>query len=340
MVIFPLDTITNTQRIAYITLAISASVGKDAQNHKRDVALIQVLINIFDAWKKPIEKLKVDGLYGKNTREAIRAYQAQAVKIKPDLLIEVDGITFRYMTMYLSNFNQTKIKSAARSNRDAQKLKPIVTKKLIESQTGLEHLKVTYKSSLPKSSRIVSNYSMAVIKIALKQCGMTHAVITSTIRTPYKQAFAMYDNAHGNYQEQYDLYGHAGKKTLEVMKANLKKPKKEVVNLMVEKINELAQSSSLSKTKRRVSKHVVPKEIYLKENIIDIGVASTKEVCKNFNIKKFTKAIENLKKEGYIERYFDETKMRNNAWHIEIKVGKKPLVDDTDASILQTTRWC
>jgi len=37
--------------------------------------------------KKPIEKLKVDGIYGKNTREAIRAYQAQAVKMKSPICL-------------------------------------------------------------------------------------------------------------------------------------------------------------------------------------------------------------------------------------------------------------
>ncbi len=318
-----------------MTLAISGSVGKNAQNHKRDVALIQVLINIFDSWKKPIEKLKVDGLYGKNTREAIGAYQAQAVKMKkPDLLIEMDGVTFRYMTMYLSNFNQTKIKSAARSNRDAQKLKPIVTKKLIGSQTGLEHLKVTYKSSLPKGDRIVSNYSMNVIKMALKQCGMTHAVITSTIRTPEEQAEIMYDKALSNYQSQIDLYGSNGDAVLKVFKSNKKKPKDEVVQLMIDKINDLAKS------KRRVSKHVVPKKQYMQENIIDIGVTSTSKVSKNFNIKKFTKALKNLKKNGYIKKFIDETKIDNNAWHIEIRVGKKPLFEDIDASILSPIRWC
>jgi len=92
-----------------MTLAISGSVGKNAQNHKRDVALIQVLINIFDAWKKPIEKLKVDGLYGKNTREAIGAYQAQAIKMKKtDLLIETDGVTFHFMTMLFKQLQSDK----------------------------------------------------------------------------------------------------------------------------------------------------------------------------------------------------------------------------------------
>jgi len=45
----------------------------------------------------------------------------------------------------------------------------------------------------------------------------------------------------------------------------------------------------LSKSGNRASKHVVPRDVYLKENIIDIGVNSTSRVSKNFNIKNSQK---------------------------------------------------
>jgi len=175
---------------------------------------------------------------------------------------------------------------------------------------------------------------MAVIKIALKQCGMTHAVITSTIRDIDEQLRIMYANAKKNIQSQYDLYGSGGEAVLDVFVANKTKPKDEVIKLMTEKAYKLPESGL------RISKHVVSKKQYLKENIIDIGVASTKKVCKNFNAKKFTKALNSLVKEGYINTFYDETKKPNKSWHIEITPGKKPLVEDIDASILSITRWC
>jgi hypothetical protein len=315
-----------------MTLKLNGPVGKDATNAYRDVKLVQILINLFSAWKTPVTTLKTDGRYGKNTRNAIEAFQKQAVKMhKPDARIDVDGKTFRYLTMYLTAIQQTQIKEALLSN---QPIKPIVDKKLINKQIGTNHLIVTYKKNLPQSERIVSNYSIEVIKMALKESGMTHAVITSTIRTPHEQASIMYAKALDDYKSQIDLYGRNGDAVLKVFKANKSKPKDEVINLMIDKINDLAKS------KRRVSKHVVSKESYLKENIIDIGTASTSKVSKNYNIKKFTKALEGLVKEGYIKKFIDETKITNKAWHIEIKVGSKPLINDIDASILSITRWC
>ena len=139
---------------------------------------------------------------------------------------------------------------------------------------GLNDLSVTYKSTLPKAERIVSNYSIQIIKMALKESGMTHAVITSTIREPQEQASIMYDNAKANLKAQLKLYGKNGDAVLEVYEDNSDKPKAEVVALMIKKINELANS----KPPEQVSKHVVPKEIYLKRKVIDIGVASTSAV--------------------------------------------------------------
>jgi len=315
-----------------MSLKLNGTVGKDSTNAYCDVKLIQILINLFSAWKTPVTTLKTDGYYDKNTRTAIEAFQKQAVKmLKPDARIDVDGKTFRYLTMYLTTFQQTQIKQSLLSNKP---MRSIVDKKLINKQIGTNHLTVTYKSDLPQSERIVSNYSIAVIKMALKESGMTHAVITSTIRTPLEQANIMYNKAFDNYKSQIDLYGRNGDEVLKIFKENKTKPRDEVINLMIEKINDL------EKSKRRVSKHVVSKESYRKENIIDIGTASTCKVSKNFNMGKFTKALETLVKEGYIKKFIDETKITNKAWHIEIKVGSKSLLNDIDASILSITRWC
>jgi len=316
-------------------LKLMGSVGTNATNQSRDVKIVQILLNIFAAWKTPIGKLKTDGRYGKNTRSAIEAFQKQAVNMTyPDARVDVDGKTFRYLSMYLSDVQQAKVKEAVLSNKPVE---PMVDKKTIGKFTGLGHVSVTYKHNLPTSDRIVSQYSINVIKMALKESGMSHAVITSTIREPNEQAAIMYRNAVSDFKEQKRLYGRNGDTVLEVYKANKDKPKAGVIKLMEEKIIELAKAKP---RKKLVSKHYVPKDDYLKTNIIDIGVNSTKNVSKNFNTGKFTKALQGLEKEGYIEKFIDETKKSNKAWHIEIKVSSKTQLEPANQSVLSPARWC
>ena len=316
-------------------LSINKSVGINSANQNRDVLIVQALLNTYGAWKKPINLLKTDGRYGKNTKTAIYEFQHQAVGFKnPDEKIDPNGKTLRYLTMYLKDHQQISIAGLINSGK-ASVIKPKVTKSIIAQNIGLHKYTITYKDSLKKDKHLVSEYSKSVIKMALKESGMTHAVITSTLRTPLEQASIMYENAKKDYQTQYDMYRPPGQKVLKVFKENETKDKNDVIKLMSKKVIEL------SKKDQRVSKHCVPIEAYKKLNIIDIGVGSTSKASKNFNAEKFTKALESLKKEGYINKYIDETKKSNQAWHLEIKVGAKPLLEKPiDTSILSTTRWC
>ena len=230
-----------------MTLKLTGSVGTNATNQSRDVKIVQILINLFAAWKTPIAKLKTDGRYGKNTRTAIQAFQKQAVNMTyPDARVDVDGKTFRYLSMYLSDVQQAKVNEAVLSNKPVQ---PVVDKLTIGKFSGLNHLSVTYKNNLPTTDRIVSQYSIDVIKMALKESGMSHAVITSTIREPNEQAAIMYKNAAINFKEQKRLYGQNGDTVLDVYKTNKDKPKEEVIKLMKEKIIELAKAKPRKKTR-------------------------------------------------------------------------------------------
>lgn len=319
----------------FSALNISKSVGLNSANQTRDVLIVQALLNTYGAWKNPVKLLKTDGRYGKNTSTAIYEFQKQAVGLKnPDSRVDPNGKTLRYLTMYLTEHDQITIAGLINSGK-ASVIKPKVTNTVISQNAGLHKQTVTYKDTLPKSEQIVSNYSMQVIKMALKESGMSHAVITSTIRTPLDQATILYRNAKKDYQTQFNMYRPPGQEVLKVYKANINKSKDDIIKLMKEKIIDLSSKGE------NVSRHCVSPAEYKKLNIIDIGVGSTSKVSKNYNAVKFTKALESLKKDGFISKYIDETKISNQAWHIEINVGVKPLLEKPiDASILSTTRWC
>jgi len=312
---------------------IVRSVGVNGINQRKDVRIIQTYLNSFSAWKKKIMPLKVDGIAGNKTYHAIKAFQQQAVGMKnPDGRIDPHGKTFRYLTMYISQEQQQALETAAHQNQRAAR-PVLISSKTVSDQTGLNGFTVSYKSGVLKSRRIVSNYAMSVIKIALKESGMKTAVITSTLRTPEEQASIMLKNAKIDLKKQYRLYGRGGDAVLKIYDKNKDKSDTEILQLMVDKINDLEKSN------RRVSNHCISKNGYVKKNIIDIGLNSTKNANKKFNPKKFTKALKSLEKEGFINRLIDETGKSNQCWHIEVTPNKKILSNYNKGSILNQTTF-
>ena len=306
---------------------IIRSVGKGGANERRDVKLVQIYLNSFialDASKKPIAE---DGVIGKDTITAINEFQKRSVGISnPDGRVDPNGKTFRYLTMYFDAGEQDKIEQGLRQTKIGSTKSPLTSKR-IYSMVGLSSLAVTY-NGVKESSKIVSDYSINVIKLALKEAGMDKAVITSTIRTAEEQAKIMLKNAKKNLAAQYRLYGSKGDSVLKVYESNKEKSDAEITKLMVAKIEEITKGDS------RVSKHCVSSDTYKKMNIIDIGVNSTKAVCKNFDAKKFTNALKSLEKDGYIDKLIDETEKSNSCWHIEIKPNKKSIQNYDKGSIL------
>ncbi len=230
----------------------------------------------------------------------------------PDGRIDPNGKTFRFLTLYFSSLEQDKIERDLVVSGSVTKTKlNSVTQEKLNSNAGLASYRVIY-SGVEQSKRVVSNYSLNVIKLALKESGMDVAVITSTLRTPREQAVIMYKNAKINLSKQYALYGKVGDQVLKVFENNKSKSEGEVLNLMIKAIEEYEDKNL------RVSKHCVSEAGYKKLNIIDIGVNSTKAVCKNFDLSKFTAALRQLEKDGYISRMIDETSKSNSCWHLEI----------------------
>ena len=76
----------------------------------------------------------------------------------------------------------------------------------------------------------------------------------------------------------------------------------------------------------RVSLHVTTPEKYKLKNIIDIGVNSTQSAAGvSFNKAAITAAFKKAEKDGYINKFIDETNKSNNCWHVEIVPNVKAL---------------
>lgn len=301
-------------------MKIFKSVGKNGANESDDVKVVQRCLNSHvGTHKKSLSELTVDGRCGKKTIDAIAIFQKDYVgMVNPDGRVDPNGKTFRYLTMYTAKAN----KSTGKTD----------IPKAIISQ-GMNDISVSYSSSIKESRRLVSDYAITLIKIALKECGMTHAVITSTLRTPGDQAEIMYGNAKLNLQKQRELYGRNGDEVLDVYEENIKKDKADVVKLMKEKIEKLLEKD------KRVSNHCITIEEYKKINTLDIGLNSTKNKSKNFNKDKLTKIFIELKSQGYIKNFIDETMKSNKCWHLEISPNAKNLNTYGRSSMLLPVKY-
>jgi len=69
----------------------------------------------------------------------------------------------------------------------------------------------------------------------------------------------------------------------------------------------LARIKEQEKAEKRASQYACAEEAYKQLNIFDIGAVSTQQQNKNFNKEKFYQSCGLVKKEGYIEKYLDET---------------------------------
>ncbi|MGL1190363.1 hypothetical protein ACSTLL_00755 [Vibrio parahaemolyticus] len=291
-------------------VVIESSVGAGGVNKKKDVKIVQILLNS----QAKAEKLITDGLCGSKTIGEIFSYQRTIMPgWKPDGRVDPNGRTFRELLMYVPKEEKEKLSSSL-----------IVRNKNVEIESrnklSTTDYSVSYKSSLPSDKRLVSSYSINVIRLALAQAGMKCAVISSTLRFPEEQASIMYRNARIDLKKQKQLYGKNGDAVLDVYSINSKKNKHEVIRLMKEKIELLARDG------KKVSKHCTTVEDYKKYNVIDIGVNSTRAANSEFfSVKKFTAVLKALTEDGYINKFIDETGKSNKCWHIEVVPNAKKI---------------
>lgn len=312
-------------------LSLHQSVGKGAVNRQADVKLIQVLLNTFTAWKKARPLLKADGAWGAATLDAIKQFQGEAAGATyPDGVIDPNGKTFRFLTMYLIEpGQQAAIEKQARTGQMTAG-GPVIDLKTIRRHAGLSGQSVVYASEVSAESRLVSEYSLDVVKVALKESGMTRAEITSTVRSPLEQAAAMLVNAKRDLKSQLKLYNEEGDLVLKVYVANKVKPDKEITKLMAAEIEKLEKSG------KRVSNHSFSKEAYAKLNVFDIGCFATAGNDPE-RLKRFTTVLQKLTDDGYIKRFINEAST-NQCWHLEIQPNLKGLAFYESGTILNIAR--
>ena len=141
-------------------------------------------------------------------------------------------------------------------------------------------------------------------------------MVNSGIRSPERQANAMYDNlAKGNRI----AYAAPGREVVAIYDANSKKPKGEVVKLMIAKINEL------SKKEQRVSQHCVSEEVYLAKNIVDVDKAIPNprdfviELLKDPDVTRIITPFSSSKTSVYPTDKRISVDVNEPAIHVEIK---------------------
>jgi hypothetical protein len=301
--------------------SISGSVGSGALNRPSDVLTVQKLLNRKNSKLGGLKPLVEDGISGPNTINAIKAFQANVVKLgSPDGRVDTNGQTIVYLNQ--ANYDDTPTPAPPANNP----VPPSVPAPSEDGEMRYPDRTVTipgveYSDDLETSKRIVSTFAKSVIRMALNNAGIGKAVITSTLRLPEKQAQLMYDNAKANLTKQYELYKWGGDQVLHVFRDNhARTSRDECIALMAEKIRSLMKQNVI------VSRHVSTPSVYATRNIIDIGVNSSRAVNPNFfDIEKMTEAFTELQGDGYIAHLVDETKKSNSCWHLEIVPNCKTL---------------
>ena len=147
----------------------------------------------------------------------------------------------------------------------------------------------------------ISLYGQEVIKDILRNSNNYKATVTSTARTPFEQARAMYNNLVGSPQNiirQRQLYGPNGDQVIDVFEAaqNAAKPREEILAEMEAKIIELGPSN--------VSKHCAD---FNKLIVVDIAPSSIR------NKNDFIRAV---KADERVSRFFGPP--NDPAYHLEI----------------------
>jgi hypothetical protein len=149
----------------------------------------------------------------------------------------------------------------------------------------------------------VSKHSRSIIRAALLRSDNASCTITSTTRTPARQALAMLKNIEStSVADQLNLYGPAGRAVIrEYERLNSQDhDQKTILSAMEAKINEIGPS--------KVSRHCAdPSNL----NVIDIAPSSIAQPG------KFMAALEDAKLNGSISRFFSPAN-HDPAFHLEI----------------------
>lgn len=160
---------------------------------------------------------------------------------------------------------------------------------------------------------VVSHLTLKILSECADKSNNPTITITSTLRTPYRQALAMYNNLANEINIRYAWAGQQVISVYQQLSAQ-NMPKTYIVEKMTNKIEEL------SKNGYRVSKHCVSLEEYAKLNIIDISKNipnprdMARELAKLDYVEKIITPIQSNYDSGKIS--YDKAEP---AIHIEVK---------------------
>ncbi|WP_213954833.1 MULTISPECIES: hypothetical protein [unclassified Variovorax] len=150
---------------------------------------------------------------------------------------------------------------------------------------------------------VVSEHSRQVLRDVLADAGLNSCVITSTVRSPARQASAMYANLEStSVARQLALYGPAGDEVIgeyQRLKPN-GHGRQLIVAAMADKINLLGPGN--------VSRHCADPTAL---NVIDIAPSSIA------NSQQFLAALQKARTASLISRFFSPAN-GDPAFHIEI----------------------
>ncbi|EOX7402832.1 hypothetical protein ACPV6K_001830 [Campylobacter coli] len=165
-----------------------------------------------------------------------------------------------------------------------------------EKEEDLSNIEVVGQNGIDIS--LVSEYSKNILRQIAKNSNYTRVVISSTARTPRRQAEIMYNNiVNKGMREQRKTYKQPGQRVLDVYEIQKKagKNKEEIIQAMINKINELGAS--------KVSTHCADFNVV---NVVDIPHSSLGK-----NKEKFkSEAIRRLGKTNVLDE--------NSCYHIVI----------------------
>lgn len=150
---------------------------------------------------------------------------------------------------------------------------------------------------------VVSEHSKNVLRGVLDAVGLSSCVITSTVRSPGRQAKAMYVNIEAtSIQRQLDLYGAAGDQV--ILEYSRLKPlghgRQVIVDAMEAKIVDLGPGI--------VSRHCADPATL---NVIDIAPSSISKP------QLFLAALQQAKDSGLVSKFFSPAN-GDPAFHVEI----------------------
>ena len=163
-------------------ISISASVGYKGINRRDDVRAVQGLINAHIKEIAPVAPLVVDGLNGKNTMNAIAAYQRKVLGVPiPDSRVDVNGRTLKALNGPVAagagagaaaggGFNGFSSPAGAWTYENGYTPG--------EMPTDAATPKITYFHTLEAWRLIVHPYTFAVLEMIMKNAGVSAAVIS------------------------------------------------------------------------------------------------------------------------------------------------------------------